>query len=190
MAKEEKRIFNLLKPVSTPKTSWDKLYEWLITQARVIIMIALILIVVSFVVKIVVDTEQKNKLQELEEMQRELAFLEVSQEELERVAIKTDSYTELWNNSRQYSTVLAAVEELTRDFVDQIAIQINEDNVSITGQENTERLLEFEQAFKASNLFIDARIQTTEDEEDIATGVIQYSLQGILNPEQLQRTEL
>src|SRR5688572_23715853 len=102
--------FNLLKPLPSPKTAWDKIYDWVLGRARIVILITIILIALAFIAKVVVDTDAKNKDKSIDTLTTRLQFYATSSEPVFRTfSAKTDNYIKVWNGS---SGISAAVTEI------------------------------------------------------------------------------
>lgn len=189
--KRKKRVFNLLKPAVELKSLWEKIYDWLIIQARVVITISLIAIVVALVAKVVLDNEAEQKLNRLDELQAELAGLELREREIRQVQSRVEDYQIIWNQASNYTEVLESIEEITEEFDDQISVQINRDTLNISGQEDLSELLLLESELKDSFLFEDVLTQNlSQDAESIQTGIGQFLFLGIIKEEFLLRDQI
>ncbi|MBE0573852.1 hypothetical protein IH575_03045, partial [Candidatus Dojkabacteria bacterium] len=104
---EKKRIFNLLKPVQPPPSFWDKFYNWILTRARVVILITELLIVAAFVGKVIVDTQARTKDEEIQNLRAENSFYATEREPIFRDFQRRDvTYQRIWSNSSEYNEVL------------------------------------------------------------------------------------
>ena len=186
---ETKYVFNLLKPVEQPKTTWDEVYEWILKQARLFIIFSIITIFSIFVSKIFLDTVQKNKLQEINLIKKELSFLEVEEAGILNIQNKVKAYELIWEKSSNYGSVLNQLNELSDKFNDEISIQINKNTLSLNGSETLNNLQKFESELKGSDIFSDVLTRNlSQDEKDLEKSVGNFSFLGLIKPEFLFRS--
>lgn len=167
----EKRVFNLLKPVEPPQTAWDKVYEWLIGKARVVILVTELVIAVAFIFKVIEDTNAKNKEKQIEKLNAELSFYGKELEPIFRITQrKVADYVTLWNGATDYTEALQEVYSYISNPSSDITIRIDEGSVSVFGYENLAALEELETSLKGSATFSSVQVQQLSLEE---SGVIE-----------------
>lgn len=150
----KQKPFNLLKPVQPPKTVWDKIYEWILSRARVVIMFVIILITVAFIAKVVVDTDAKNKNKQVDNGLTELSFFSQSTEPNIRFLIrKIDNYKRLNQNYARYSNILEEVYRVLGNSANEVTVRLQENRLSIFGTDNLTLLRELETKLKNSSTF-------------------------------------
>ena len=148
------RSFNLLKPLEPPKTVWDKIYDWLLGRARIVILITEILIAIAFFAKVIQDTDAKNKENTIAQLTSELSFYSGNLEPRYRTLItKNDTYQNLWNNSTSYSYLISQVYSYISNSASKINIRIDEKEITIFGTEDLKILQNLEAQLKSSPLF-------------------------------------
>jgi hypothetical protein len=192
MAKSRVQIFNLLKPVELPKTSWDKIYEWLVGKARVVILFVEILIITAFISKVIVDNIGKNKEKEYENLAIEMKFYEQKYESIFRKLQRKDiEYKKLWGGSKAYSAIIEEIFSYIPNPNDQVSVTIDNDRVTIFGYEDLNQLRELEASLKSSNNFSDAFIDRLSlEQQDVVEGAGQYILTAVIKPENLKRASI
>jgi hypothetical protein len=192
MAKNKEYIFNLLKPVELPKTSWDKIYEWLVGKARIVILFVEILIITAFISKVIVDNIGKNKEKEYENLAIELKFYEQKYESTFRKLQRKDiEYKKLWGGSKAYSTIINEIFSYIPNPNDQVSVSIDGDRVTIFGYEDLNQLRTLESSLKSSANFSDAFIDRLSlEQQDVLDGSGQYILTAIIKPENLKRASI
>lgn len=169
--RSEKRVFNLLKPVEAPQTAWDKVYEWLIGKARVVILVTELVIAVAFIFKVIEDTNAKNKEKQIEKLNAELGFYGKELEPIFRITQrKVADYVTLWNDATDYTEALQEVYSYISNPSSDITIRIDEGSVSVFGYENLAALEELESSLKGSATFSSVQVQQLSLEE---SGVIE-----------------
>lgn len=146
--------FNLLKPVQPPKTVWDKIYDWVLLRARVVIMFVIILITAVFISKVVVDTDAKNKNKQVDNGLKELSFYSQTTEPNIRLLIrKVDNYKKLNQKYSRYSNILEEVYRVLGNSANEVTVRLQENKLSIFGTDNLTILRELEQRLKNSSTF-------------------------------------
>lgn len=150
----KQRTFNLLRPVEPPPTIWDKVYTWIVINARIVILITELLIAFAFLGKIIEDTAAKNKDKQIEKERTELSFYSAEKEPLFRsIQDKVEQYEILWNSSSSYSDVLNEIYSYVSNSGSDVTIRINKSKVSVFGYVDLTALKELESAMKNSKTF-------------------------------------
>lgn len=148
------KIFNLLKPYVPPASGWDRIYEWLLGKARIVMLIVELIVVATFVTKVVIDTQAKGLEDEIKVKDFELQRLAVSVEPaIRKLQNKTEMYKILWDKSSSYASVLSEVHSYIPNPGAELLVAINRDELTISGVDNFSSLAEIERAMKASTTF-------------------------------------
>lgn len=169
MAKKQlppkRRVFNLLKPYIAPPSGWDRVYEWLVGRARLVMVVVEILVVITFVSKVVVDTQAKALEDSIKVQDFQLRRFATSAEPaLKSLQQRASGYVELWNNSSSYSGVLREINTYIPNPGASLAISVFNQEISITGADSFETLAQIEAAMKKSATFSNVRVtQLTTD---------------------------
>ncbi len=184
------RFFNLLKPIKEPKSSWDKIYDWVLGRARVVLLFVEILIVLIFFAKIIVDNIEKNRIQEFERLQLELLSLEDKHEDnFTEIQEKVFGYIELWDNSNNLYPILTEILDYIGDPTDQFSLVINEGGtVQINGYESLDKLRDIEADMKASEAFVNVAVDALSlEQSDVFEQKGRFSLTAFLDTENISR---
>lgn len=190
---KKERYFNLLKPIEDPKSAWDKIYDWIIGKARIVLLSTEIVMVMIFFTKVVVDNIEKNKLQEFDRVEQELINLETQYEqEFRKIQARVIDYQNLWQSSNQLYPIFDEVIRYINVPNNQFSLTISSfGSVTIEGYEQLGRLRDIETAMKASNSFVDVGIDTLSLEQtDIIDERGRYSLTGSIDSKILLRDPL
>jgi hypothetical protein len=148
-----KRPFNLLEPIKPPTTLWDKIYDWVLWRARIVVLVTIIAITLIFVGKVIVDTDAKNKTKEIASIQSKLRVLESSYEpEFRNLFRREDAYTKLWNASNYYSDIISEINSYVSSDV-KLSIRFQGTTVTVFGTESLSILNQIEIAMKSSSSF-------------------------------------
>lgn len=178
----KRRAFNLLKPLEPPKTVWDKVYDWILWRARIVILITEILIVIAFFAKVIQDTDAKNKENEINRINSELRFYAPSLEPQFRVIeSKDNNYKNLWNNSAQYYAVLNEMYSYISNSSAQVNLRVEGREVTIFGTESLVTLQTLEASLKTSPSFSSVVIRSlTLEQQEILEQKGDYILSAII----------
>lgn len=172
-----KRIFNLLKPVEPPKTVWDKIYDFILYRARIVIQLTELMIVFAFGGKVVVDTVAKNMDQQIETAQQQLQFLSTLEPQIREVQRKDNLYKNLWRQSYSYTEVFNEVMSYIVNPGAEIVISIKTDTVTISGTDDLSALQILEDKMKTSSTFRNVFITNlTLQPTEISQAKGQYAL--------------
>lgn len=182
-------IFNLLKPIKEPRSAWDRVYDWIVSRAKVVVLLAEILIIIGFVGKVIVDNEAKNKYQAYRSVADNVRFFEQTQEaELLQIQAMEKDYRELWDKASNSSVIIAEIIGYIQNPANKIVISMNKREVFITGTNNLQELETLENNMKRSLSFISASVSRLAlDEQDIIDGVADIDLQATLSEEIITR---
>jgi len=150
----QKRNFNLLKPLTPPATAWDRVYDWLIGKARVVVLITELIVASTFVLKVIVDTSAKNKDREIARLTQELNFYATELEpSFRKLQAKSDSYLLIWNDAKKYSSDIQEVFSYIQNESSEIVLTIKGNELSVLGYEDLADIKVLEAALKASKNF-------------------------------------
>ncbi len=174
MAAKQQTIFNLLKPVEAPKTVWDKIYDWILGRARIVILITELFIAVAFVGKVIEDTNAKNMDKQIENLKLELSIYSNDKEPAFReIHRKEGQYNLLWTSSSGYVNVLKEIYSFIPNAGADITVKFDSGKVSILGFDDLTFLQQIEQSLKTSSTFSAVAVNTlsiTQQESDKSQG--------------------
>lgn len=153
-AGSSRRIFNLLKPYTPPATGWDKVYEFIVSRARIVLLGVELVVIVSFVGKVVVDTQAKRLDDDIKLADRQLQSLQTTLEpSLKLMQDKAESYRRLWNESNYYTDASREINTILSNIGASLSVSISGDKVIISGQNDLAVLSQIEDILKRSNTF-------------------------------------
>ncbi len=186
------RTFNLIKPVEPPKSYWDKVYEWVVSRAKVIFIVCEVLIVTAFALKVVVDNSANSRKEVFQELKNQSAFYEAQYEqEIRRTQSKSFEYLKLWNGSSQMAEILQEVYGYLPASSNEITVKIDKDRLQIYGTDDLEALRILEQSLKNSSTFTTAAVDTLSlEQQDSLEGRGRYVLTAIISENNLTRSDL
>lgn len=162
----KQRSFNLLTPLQPPKTVWDKVYDWLLGRARIIILITEILVAIAFFAKVIQDTVAKNLDNQIATLTSELSFYSDTLEPKFRLIENKDTaYSTIWNNSTKYSDAVREVYSYISNSASEINVRVDGKEITIFGTEDLGSLQLLEAALKSSPTFSSVVIRSLSLEQ-------------------------
>lgn len=178
----EKRIFNLLKPAEPPSTAWDKVYEWLLGKARIVVLITELIIAVTFVFKVIEDTSAKNKEKEIEQLNGQLAIYAQELEPTFRlIQNKSSDYMSIWTNSSDYTPIINEVFSYITNPSSELSVRVGKNTVSVTGFEDLAALQQLEESMKGSETFTSVGIRDlTLEGDEVTANKGRYILEAVV----------
>ncbi len=186
------KIFNLLKPIDKPKTAWDRFYDWINKQAKMILMFVIIAITFVFIGKVIVDTEAKNYNSMIDVLIKKVTFFSDNVEAESRSLIKkADILDYQLRNKTEYYQVLVTLDRLLSSSSNDYVIRLEGENMIIYGNEEIFILKDLENTLKKSGFFLDIKFDNLAI--DTSSGFVergQYSLSARLDKSNLIRSKL
>jgi len=174
--------FNLLKPLQSPKTAWDKIYDWIVDKARIVVLITIILIAAAFIAKVVVDTDAKNKNKQIASLTERLSFYTSEVEpRLRLLATKTDVYQRIWNGSSAYADVIKEIYSYVDNPGADLTIKASDGKISIFGTEDLTLLRNLETSLRNSPSFTSVNFgNLVIDGTDLQDSKGEYSVTAVV----------
>lgn len=179
----KKGTFNLLKPYTPPPTSWDRVYEWLVGKARIVMIVAEIAVALSFVTKVVVDVQAKNFDDQIGSANFELtAFAANLEPRLRHIQQKSQTYQRVWEGSTAYAAVVAEILGSIPNLSSAIDVRITDNRLSIRSDDRIEVLSQIEERIKASPTFSAVSISNlTSEGGDVSSDEGRFVLNATIN---------
>ncbi|MDQ6985571.1 MAG: hypothetical protein Q9M91_02060 [Candidatus Dojkabacteria bacterium] len=185
---EKNYIFNLLKPIEQPLTSWDRVYEWLIGRAKIIIMVTQAVIAITFFAKVALDTIAKSKDDQIEELNNQIILYTTEREPRYRlIQNKEVNYRNMWSSSRKVAPVLRELYSYIPNIGTDVVISIIGNIVSISTDDSRANLDSLETAIKSSATFSSAGASVSIEGEDIINGTGKGAFNAIIDEAVLLR---
>ncbi len=150
----KKRIFNLLKPYKPPPTSWDRIYDWLLGKARLVMVIAEIAVALAFIGKVVVDVQAKALDDQIKTKDFELQqFASAIEPNIRTIQQKSQTYSKTWDSASAYSDVLKEIDSYIPNTGSDLNIHFSGSTVTIRGDDTLGTLSLIEKSMRASKTF-------------------------------------
>jgi hypothetical protein len=154
----KRRVFNLLKPYQPPPSGWERVYSWVVGKAKVIMVIVEILVVITFIGKVLVDYQAKNLDDRIKAQELILQRAAPVEPILRKLQSKANAYSLIWSKSSSYSALLNEVNSYIPTMSTKLAVDFSGENITISGQADYNTLAEIERRMKQSPRFANAVI--------------------------------
>lgn len=184
-----RRIFNLLRPYVGPESAWDKIYNWIVVRARLVMVIVELMLIVVFFFKVFVDIQAgAYNLQIGDNQKRYDPLVKSVYPTANQTQQKASSYMQLWNNASSYAAILNEVSAFVGSSGSEVSIRISKDGLNISGNMSLQQISQVEQKIKGDGDYAAAQVGvSTEVSESGTTG--DYTLNAVIvdtkNREQL-----
>lgn len=187
--------FNLLTDNITPPDIWDKIYNWVTNVGRVVVILIELVVIVSFGVRIVVDTQAKNLIEQEQDYsttllgfkQRELAFLDMK----ERFA----SFRQIQNTTTNYTSAINEIMSTLPNNIENITISVKDVEVTVQGRALSNDVVTLESTLKSSASFRDVQvfeIEQTTNRSGLSGGAnsqVNFGIKIFINDDKLMPVE-
>ncbi len=145
--------FNLLRPQVEPPTVWTKLYDYVVGTARVVVIFIELVVVVAFVWRIIIDVQSKNLDDEIRVKESIISTFAQAEREFKQIQKKTGAYDVIWTDTRAFTNNYAEINKYLPLSLHEFTIQLNKDNVFITGTANVSEIGTMEDSLNKSETF-------------------------------------
>jgi hypothetical protein len=185
------KSFNLLKPIEPPKTYWDKIYDWILTRARIVLLIVVVIIIGTFFAKVAVDNIGKNKIQQFTSANNKLLGLSTQYEaDFRRTQFKNDEYLKLWNGSSAYAQILDEIYAYLPNPSNQFSVTIADNTILITGSDGSAELELLEDLVKSSETFNSESFRVTREQREVEQETGKFILEATISEDFLTRNNI
>ncbi|MBN1331560.1 hypothetical protein JW978_01585 [Candidatus Dojkabacteria bacterium] len=158
--------FNLLKKQKIPPTLWEKIYTWVLGTARVLVIMVEIVVVISFGIRVAVDTISSRLDKEVEKQQNTLGAFSESETRYRTIQSRTSEYKNIYEKSSNYSAMLSELENYLGANFTGLSIYITEDELTIRGEGDVSRISSLEESLKASNYLRNVEVYDLNAQEE------------------------
>lgn len=181
--------FNLLQGSIRPEDTWDRINSWVNNAGRIIIIIVEMIVIGSFVARVIIDTQTKNLLEDEQTNSQALAAFRNQEIQFLDQQQQFESYKQVWNQSSTMAGVMTDIDQLRPRNVIDLSITFQGDLIDIKGEAAVSEIGDFENALKTSDKF--AEVQVTEIEQVPSTSNRRgnnatFSIRIVVKPEVIQ----
>jgi Tfp pilus assembly protein PilN len=157
-----KQGFNFLKPQVEPPSVWTKVYDWVVSTARVILIIAEIAVIIALGVRIVIDIQGKQLDEQIKNLQSLMDIRKDEETKYRTLQSHVQGFATAWTNTPSYAAILVAVNKELPLSATNIQVSINTNTVSISGYALSSELNVMEKDLKTSPLFTKSTLSRLE----------------------------
>lgn len=160
----------MLQGNTPPPDMWDKIYAWVNRAGRMIVIVVEVIVIASFIVRVVVDTQTKDLL----EKESQLAGILTAQKTQEHNYIQRQqkffTYRSIWDSSASFAAVMAELEKYRPRSVEDLSITFKGNTITYRGLATNSQIESFESALKKNNtLFSEVQVLEVENIDPNAT---------------------
>jgi Tfp pilus assembly protein PilN len=169
--------FNLLQGDLTPPDIWDNIYAWVNKIGRLIVILVQVVVIGSFVARVVIDTQTKELLEEEKKNTVTLSALAPQERKYRDMQNRFLSYKEVWHASSTYNKVIVElITGLPKD-TKELSVNISGDVVTVKGISAADAISKYEKALKASSSFSDVQLTELSSTLSSSASKSEFSLQ-------------
>ncbi len=174
--------FNLLRPQITPEDQWDKIYTWVNTSARVIVIFVELIVIVCFAARVVVDRKARDLMEEVKSNHERLANLADAESEINITILDQQVYRGLWNSSSGFAPYITEVYALVPSMNSLINVTIDgEGQLDVTGVANRDLVSELEAKMKNSLSYKTVELSSFRPDPENTTGDGSFQIKAQIN---------
>lgn len=131
MAQPLPKTLNLLQPAEKPVSTWDKIYQWVFTVGRYVIIAVELIVLVAFAMRFMLDRRNNDLKDEIDVKVKMLDAQEETEKELRRIQTSLSSLSGMLENQEIVSDRLEVV---LNDIPSEVVIDgfaISQENISL-----------------------------------------------------------
>jgi len=178
-----KRGLNLLKSQVEPPTVWSKLYDWIVSTARIIVMIVELVVVVAFVVRLVVDVQSKRYDEEISDQEAIVGQFKDAETRYRKVQDKTKAFEQSWILSAVYTEIFTEINRYVPQNAQELNVQVDKDQIVISGLAPNSAVGQLETSLKNSEKLQGTEVKqiqsTSNNPNELAQFVITTKIKNI-----------
>ncbi|MCA9385804.1 hypothetical protein KC717_04095 [Candidatus Dojkabacteria bacterium] len=151
---DTKKGFNLLRPQLTPEDKWDKIYNWVNSTARVIVIAVELVVIICFGVRVVVDRQARDLQEQLETNKLQLDRLADTEKEIRELQDKTATYKLIWDSATSFDPYIQEVYGYNPNLFTSLNVSVTREGiVNVNGVATREDVDDLERKLKNSESF-------------------------------------
>lgn len=177
--------FNLLQNNVRPPDAWDKLNDWVTNVGRIIVMVVEVVVIVSFIARVVIDTQTKNLLEKEEANSQAIVALRDREVRFRTQQAQFETYKQIWDTSSSYTAVMTELDKLRPKSIEKLSVSVQGDLITFSGEAPVTAIGQFENSLKTSEKYSDVQVDEIErlsGQDNRAS----FSIRMILEPTVLQ----
>lgn len=163
MAKELPKALNLLEPTVGPSSTWDRIYEWVFSAGRYIIVSVEIVVLAAFVSRFMLDRSNNNLKEGIDAKIGMIQAQSEMENEIRRVQSILGNISVMVDNQTAMSSNIEDVLERIPDDVTLGSFSINPDTINlICSAPDYAVVEELEQNFRQDSKYKDVKVSLSK----------------------------
>ncbi|MEI7578641.1 MAG: hypothetical protein WCJ58_01220 [bacterium] len=148
-----KQGFNLLKQQVEPPTVWNKVYDWIVGTARLVVIVVEVIVVIAFVVRLIIDVQSADLDKKIQAKENQVTLFKESGsvDKYNRIQNKTKAFNDAWTETPIFSKIYAEINSYMPVSGEDININMDQNEISITGKASVKDIGILEVKFKSSS---------------------------------------
>jgi hypothetical protein len=182
--------FNLLQNNVRPPDAWDKLNDWVTNVGRIIVIIVEVVVIVSFIARVVIDTQTKNLLEKEQANSQAIVALRDREVRFRTQQAQFETYKQIWDTSSSYTAIMTELDKLRPKSIEKLSVSLQGDLITFSGEASVTSIGQFENSLKTSAKYADVQVDEIEKiSGDGQANRASFSIRMILQPTALQARE-
>ncbi|MEI6462930.1 MAG: hypothetical protein WCO33_04690 [bacterium] len=176
-----KRSFNLLFAQNRQLDSWDRLYVWLSGTCRIIIILALLIILLSFGYRFILERNLNDLKDSLDTVSFRLKSYEKRQSEIAQVQAEIVSYNTVWKQFSNFATNIDDVIALVPKNISDMSFSTSLVGIQLSGTGARSIIAQIENSYKNSPLYINVVLSNLSQSKKNSSSTdedLTFNLQG------------
>jgi len=132
MALELPKNLNLLQPAENPVSTWDRIYIWVFTVGRYVIIVVEMIVLLAFASRFTLDRKNNDLTDSIDVKVQMLKSQSETETTLRRVQSTLDNFSDMLDNQEVMSQKLQAVLEQIPPSIDVDTFSMNESAISMS----------------------------------------------------------
>lgn len=169
MAKPLPRSLNLLQPSEKPTSTWDRIYVWVFTVGRYLIIVVELIVLVAFVARFALDRRNNDLTDEITVKMEMLDAQKETEQELRRVQSTLDNLSRMLDEQEKLSPQL---ETVLKEIPSSLTIEtfaLSQRAINLSGIAPTyEDLKEFEETLRKNEDYENVNLTLTKGGNETA----------------------
>ncbi len=155
--------FNLLQGNTAPPDAWDKVYDWVTNVGRVVVILVEVIVLFSFVTRVVVDTQAKDLIERNQQNSARLAALRPRELGFIDQQDKFSAYKLIWEGGSSYEKAIREINQNLPSTIKDLSLIVRGSGINLTGQAPTSEVSKLENALKQkTEIFSDVIVSEVE----------------------------
>ncbi|HLD03147.1 MAG TPA: PilN domain-containing protein [Candidatus Dojkabacteria bacterium] len=167
---------NLLKLQVEPPTVWTKLYDWIVSTSRIVVIVVELLVVAAFAIRLVVDIQSKFLDREIETKETVMSQWREEEARFRKIQDKTKAFETSWILSTAYTEIFVEINKYIPKNSTELSVQIDREVINISGEATNLEVGNLETALKNNNFFQNTEVKQIQSSNSNPQEIAQFSI--------------